>query len=59
MKILMDLFATTSQKHSAFTTITHEDMREVMEKLNNRPRKCLGFKTSNEVYKSYLIALAS
>lgn len=46
-------------KHSAFTTITHEEVKAVMEKLNNRPRKCLGFKTPNEVYKSYSIALVS
>jgi IS30 family transposase len=31
----------------------------VMEKLNNRPRKCLGFFTPNEIYQSCSIALAS
>lgn len=46
-------------KHSAFTTITHEDVIAVMNKLNNRPRKCLGFQTPNEVYYSYSIALVS
>ena len=44
-------------KHSAFATITQKDVIEVMEKLNNRPRKCLDFMTPNEVYNSYLIAL--
>lgn len=28
-----------------FTTITDKDIQRVMEKLNNRPRKCLGMKT--------------
>lgn len=46
-------------KHSAFNTITHEDVIAVMDKINNRPRKCLDFKTPNEVYQSYKIALAS
>jgi IS30 family transposase len=31
------------KKHD-FTTITDNDVRMVMNKLNNRPRKCLGFK---------------
>jgi IS30 family transposase len=30
-----------------------------MDKLNNRPRKCLGYKTPNEVYTSDQIALIS
>jgi transposase, IS30 family len=46
-------------KHSTFTTITDQNVIAVMDKLNNRPRKCLGFMTPNEVYKSYSIALAS
>jgi len=33
-----------------FTTITEKDVLTVMNKLNNRPRKCLGFKTPNEVF---------
>jgi IS30 family transposase len=37
------------KKHD-FTTITDNDVRMVMNKLNNRPRKCLGFKTPNEVF---------
>ena len=37
------------KKHD-FTTITDNDVRIVMNKLNNRPRKCLGFKTPNEVF---------
>jgi len=37
------------KKHD-FTTITHKQVERVMDKLNNRPRKCLGFKTPNEVF---------
>lgn len=33
-----------------FTTITQEDIQRVMDKLNNRPRKCLGMKTPNQVF---------
>lgn len=46
-------------KHPAFNTIIPDDVTGVMDKLNNRPRKSLGFKTPNEVYQSYSIALAS
>lgn len=37
------------KKHD-FTTITEQQVEHVMDKLNNRPRKCLGFKTPNEVF---------
>jgi IS30 family transposase len=33
-----------------FTTITGKDISKVMSRLNNRPRKCLGFKTPNQVF---------
>ncbi|MET0105709.1 MAG: IS30 family transposase [Sedimenticola sp.] len=33
-----------------FTTITQKDIQRVMDKLNNRPRKCLGMKTPNQVF---------
>jgi len=46
-------------KHTAFNTITKDHVTTVMDKLNNRPRKCLGFRTPHEVYQSYSIALAS
>jgi len=46
-------------KHSAFNIITQDHVTTVMDKLNNRPRKCLGFRTPHEVYLSYSIALAS
>jgi IS30 family transposase len=33
-----------------FTTITVKEIKAVMKKLNNRPRKCLGMKTPNQVF---------
>lgn len=36
-------------KHRSFTTITEEEIHRVMNTLNNRPRKSLGFKTPNQV----------
>ena len=33
-----------------FTTITCKEIQKVMDKLNNRPRKCLGMKTPNQVF---------
>jgi transposase, IS30 family len=36
-------------KHRPFQTITQEEIQRVMNKLNNRPRKALGFKTPNQV----------
>ena len=37
-------------KHRDFTTITQAEINRVMDKLNNRPRKCLGIKTPNQVF---------
>lgn len=37
------------KKHD-FTTITQKQIDHVMDRLNNRPRKCLGFKTPNQVF---------
>ena len=36
-------------KNRDFTTITQKQINQVMDKLNNRPRKCLGIKTPNQV----------
>ena len=37
-------------KGTDFQTLTHEEVQDIMDKLNNRPRKCLGFKTPNQVF---------
>lgn len=37
------------KKHD-FATITETEIEFVMERLNNRPRKCLGFKTPNQIF---------
>nr|VFJ65639.1 MAG: Transposase and inactivated derivatives, IS30 family [Candidatus Kentron sp. FW]VFJ72174.1 MAG: Transposase and inactivated derivatives, IS30 family [Candidatus Kentron sp. FW] len=37
-------------KNHDFSTITHQEIPFVMDKLNNRPRKCLGMKTPNQVF---------
>ncbi len=48
-------------KGSSFDTLTNIDVKFMMDKLNNRPRKCLGFKTPNEIMFGIkpIIALAS
>lgn len=37
-------------KKCDFTAITTQQIKHVMDKLNNRPRKTLGFKTPNQVF---------
>lgn len=37
-------------KDRDFTTITNEEIIRTIKKLNNRPRKCLGFRTPNQVF---------
>jgi IS30 family transposase len=37
-------------KGSDFSTITDKDIQHVMNRLNNRPRKCLGMKTPNQTF---------
>ena len=37
-------------KDRDFTTITEQEIKMAMDKLNNRPRKCLGMKTPNQVF---------
>jgi IS30 family transposase len=47
-------------KKSDFSTITDADVQRVMDRLNNRPRKTLGYKTPNQVFfKHKQIALTS
>jgi len=48
-------------KKRGFSTITELEIQHVMSRLNNRPRKCLGFKTPNQVFfnHSTVVALGS
>jgi IS30 family transposase len=47
-------------KEADFARITEAEVEQVMERLNERPRKTLGFRTPNEVfYKRRLVALHS
>ena len=48
-------------KKTQFNHISDQQVQSVMEKLNNRSRKCLGMKTSNQVFfKDYsFVALRS
>ncbi len=39
-------------KNAPIDFMTDEEIHEIQEKLNNRPRKCLGYKTPNEVFNS-------
>lgn len=48
-------------KGSDFNTLTQEQVEIIMNRLNNRPRKCLEFRTPNQVFFSIdpFVALAS
>ena len=47
-------------KDSDFTTITEESIEHVMQRLNQRPRKTLGFRTPHQVfYNQSPVALTS
>ena len=37
-------------KGQSFDDITDQDVQIIMDRLNNRPRKCLGFRTPNQVF---------
>jgi IS30 family transposase len=37
-------------KRTDFTTLTQEDLDDIVEEINNRPRKCLDYATPNEVF---------
>ena len=37
-------------KHCDFRTVTNKEIQVAMDQLNNRPRKCLGYRTPNEVF---------
>ena len=44
-------------KGSSFKNVTDADLRAIMNKLNTRPRKCLGYKTPREVFWGTDVAL--
>ena len=48
-------------KGKSFDDLSDQDVQDIMNKLNNRPRKCLGFRTPNQVFikEKSEIALAS
>ena len=43
-------------KGMALNCVSHEQVAAIQEKLNNRPRKKLGYKTPNEVYEAMKLA---
>ena len=48
-------------KGKSFDDLTDQEVQDIMDKLNNRPKKCLGFRTPNQVFlgQKSEIALAS
>ena len=36
-------------KGTDFSKLTHKDIQKIEDALNNRPRKCLGYKTPKEL----------
>lgn len=44
-------------KKTDFLLLTNSDIDFVADRLNNRPRKCLGFRTPNEVFFNQFVAL--
>ena len=41
-------------KGTCFETVNDEDCAFIMDRLNNRPRKCLGYRTPQEVFEEHL-----
>jgi IS30 family transposase len=41
-------------KGTDFNLVTQEELDEIIEEINNRPRKCLGYKTPKEVFEEEL-----
>ena len=56
-----DLFPQYFPKNRDFRTITDSEIIHTMKRLNNRPRKRLGYKTPNQVFfeESYNVALTT
>ena len=44
-------------KKTDFSLLSDDDIQFVNDRLNNRPRKCLGFRTPNEVLFNHFVAL--
>lgn len=44
-------------KKTDFTVLSDTDIQFVTDRLNNRPRKALNFKTPNEVFNNHFVAL--
>lgn len=53
-----DLLRGCFTKGYDFKSLSNEDLQSVVEQLNQRPRKCLGYKTPWEVYFSTMLHLA-
>ncbi len=58
MKIPMDSSDSTFQRGGELTTITRREIEPAMNRLNNRPEKCLGIKTPNEVFSGIKLQIA-
>jgi len=41
-------------KGTDFNQVTEEELQDVIEEINNRPRKILGYQTPNEVFNNLL-----
>lgn len=41
-------------KRTDFTTVSQEDLDDIVEEINNRPRKCLQWQTPNEIFREEL-----
>ena len=44
-------------KKTDFSLLSDHDVQHVADRLNNRPRKCLGFRTPIEVFENRFVAL--
>ena len=39
-------------KKTEFDKVSDKELKEAIDKINNRPRKCLDYKTPNEMFES-------
>lgn len=56
---LNDLLRQFIPKKSELKTVTQQQVNKVVKLLNNRPKKCLGFKSPAEVIQTYLLELSA